>query len=154
MRSGGTSQEAVARAGASPWGRVIGSRRDRSPGMTTLAASSRREYMALSAAGARRVVVGDGRYVRTQRARYKRPHSVVREWTILCQPSLQGPLWLDGEALRREFGARYREGRRSWHCRKITFRSMRIPPGPSTQMSTGCCLKTVQAKSIALEGTG
>jgi hypothetical protein len=41
----------------------------------------------------------------------------------------------------------------SWHCRKMTSRSIRIPPGPSIQISAGCCLKTVHAKSIAAAGT-
>lgn len=36
----------------------------------------------------------------------------------------------------------------------MTLRSIRTPPGPSTQISTGCCLKTVHAKSIAAPGRG
>lgn len=41
----------------------------------------------------------------------------------------------------------------SWHCREMTSRSIRMPPGPSIRISAGRCLKTVHAKSIAAAGT-
>ena len=99
------------------------------------------------------VVVGDGRYVRMRRVGYKRRHSVAVKLTIPCPAEPRDVRLAGRRCAASQFGRRYRDGRRSWHCRKITPRSMRIPPGPSTQMSMGCCLKTLQAKSIALEGT-
>ncbi len=51
--------------------------------------------MPLSAAGARRVVVGDSRYVRTERALYKR-HICPEALTIRRTEALRGPDRVNG----------------------------------------------------------